>query len=42
MADFLEEMRDRIHSRMKELKPAVDEYRQLQDTADKALGGVSE
>jgi hypothetical protein len=40
MADFLEEKRREIQARMKELKPAVEEYELLQ-AAEAALGGLS-
>jgi hypothetical protein len=39
MADFLEEKRREIQARMKELKPAVEEYELLQ-AAEAALGGL--
>ncbi len=41
MADFLEEKKREISARMKELKPAVDEYRRL-EAAHRALEGVSD
>src|SRR4051794_27280198 len=40
MADFLDEKRKEIQARLKELKPAVDEY-QLLLAAEEALGGLS-
>jgi hypothetical protein len=40
MADFLQEKRSEIQARMKELKPAVEEYELLQ-AAEAALGGIS-
>src|SRR3954447_174469 len=40
MADFLEEKRREIQARMKELRPAVEEYELLQ-AAEAALGGLS-
>jgi len=40
MADFLDEKRKEIQDRLRELKPAVDEY-QLLLAADQALGGLS-
>jgi hypothetical protein len=40
MADFLDEKRKEIQQRLKELKPAVDEY-QLLLAAEQALGGLS-
>jgi hypothetical protein len=40
MADFLDEKRKEIQDRLKELKPAVDEY-QLLLAAEQALGGLS-
>ena len=39
MADFLAEKRKEIEARMKELRPAVEEYERLQQAAD-ALAGV--
>ena len=39
MTDFLEEKRREIASRLKELKPAVDEYNRLESAAS-ALAGV--
>ena len=39
MADFLEEKRKEIQARLKELKPAVEEYNLLL-AADEALGGL--
>jgi hypothetical protein len=39
MADFLAEKRREIEARMKELRPAVEEYEQLQQAAA-ALAGV--
>jgi hypothetical protein len=39
MADFLDEKRKEIQDRLRELKPAVDEY-QLLLAADQALGGI--
>ena len=40
MADFLEEKRREIQSRLKELKPLVEEYHKL-EAAEKALAGVN-
>jgi hypothetical protein len=40
MADFLDEKRKEIRSRLNELKPYVDEYQLLQ-AADQALSGIS-
>ena len=40
MADFLEEKKREIAGRLKELKPLVDEYHQLEGALT-ALGGVS-
>jgi len=39
MTDFLDEKRKEIQSRLKELKPLVDEYQRLQ-AAERALAGV--
>jgi hypothetical protein len=39
MADFLEEKRKEIQTRLKEIKPLVDEYRRL-EAAERALAGV--
>jgi hypothetical protein len=39
MADFLDEKRKEIQARLKELKPAVEEYNKLL-AADQALGGL--
>jgi hypothetical protein len=39
MTDFLDEKRKEIQSRLKELKPMVDEYRRL-EAAERALAGV--
>jgi sugar-specific transcriptional regulator TrmB len=39
MTDFLDEKRKEIQSRLKELKPLVDEYRRL-ESAERALAGV--
>jgi hypothetical protein len=39
MADFLDEKRKEIDARMRELRPLVDEYRQLEKAAA-ALAGV--
>jgi hypothetical protein len=39
MADFLDEKRKEIQSRLKELKPLVDEYERL-EAAERALSGV--
>ena len=39
MTDFLDEKRKEIQARLKELKPLVDEYREL-EAADKALSGL--
>ena len=41
MADFLDEKRKEIQERLKELKPAVDEY-QLLLAAEQALGGLGD
>jgi hypothetical protein len=41
MADFLDEKRKEIQARLKELRPAVDEYELLQ-AAEQALGGLSD
>ena len=40
MADFLDEKRKEIQERLRDLKPAVDEY-QLLLAAEQALGGLS-
>jgi hypothetical protein len=40
MADFLDEKRKEIQQRLKELKPAVEEY-QLLLAAEQALGGLT-
>jgi len=40
MSDFLDEKRQEIQARLKELKPSVDEYQLLQ-AADQALSGIS-
>jgi hypothetical protein len=40
MADFLDEKRKEIQTRLKELKPAVDEYKLL-EAAEEALGGLA-
>src|SRR3954465_10834029 len=40
MAEFLEEKRREIQARMKELRPAVEEYELLQ-AAESALGGLA-
>ena len=40
MADFLDEKRKEIQARLKELKPAVEEYNKLL-AADQALGGLA-
>jgi CRP-like cAMP-binding protein len=40
MADFLDEKRDEIAARIRELKPLVDEYTRL-EAAAVALGGVT-
>ena len=40
MADFLEEKRREIQSRLKELKPLVEEYHKL-EAAEQALAGVN-
>jgi hypothetical protein len=40
MADFLDEKRKEIQERLKELKPAVEEY-QLLLAAEQALGGLT-
>ena len=39
MTDFLDEKRKEIQARLKELKPAVDEYNRL-EAAERALAGV--
>ena len=39
MTDFLDEKRKEIQSRLKELKPLVDEYTRL-EAAERALAGV--
>ena len=39
MPDFLEEKRKEIQTRLKELKPLVEEYQRL-DAAERALAGV--
>jgi hypothetical protein len=39
MTDFLDEKRKEIQTRLKELKPLVDEYRRL-EAAERALAGV--
>jgi hypothetical protein len=39
MADFLEQKKQEIAARLKELKPSVDEYHQLEGALS-ALGGV--
>jgi hypothetical protein len=39
MTDFLDEKRKEIQSRLKELKPLVDEYQRL-EAAERALAGV--
>ena len=39
MADFLDEKRKEIQARLKELQPAVEEYRLL-EAADAALSGI--
>jgi sugar-specific transcriptional regulator TrmB len=39
VADFLEEKRKEIQARLKELRPAVDEYERL-EAAERALAGV--
>src|SRR5262249_30019218 len=40
MADFLDEKRKEIQARLKELKPAVEEY-ELLEAAEKALSNLS-
>src|SRR2546423_13782936 len=40
MADFLEQKKQEIAARLKELKPAVDEYHRLEGALS-ALGGVA-
>ena len=40
MPDFLEEKRKEIQTRLKELKPLVDEYQRL-EAAERALAGVN-
>ena len=39
MADFLEEVRKEIQAKLKELRPAFDEYQRL-EAAERALAGV--
>jgi sugar-specific transcriptional regulator TrmB len=39
VADFLDEKRNEIRARLKELKPLVDEYHRL-EAAERALSGV--
>ena len=39
MTDFLDEKRNEIQARLKELKPLVDEYHRL-ESAERALAGV--
>jgi sugar-specific transcriptional regulator TrmB len=39
VSDFLDEKRKEIQARLKELKPAVDEYQRL-EAAERALAGV--
>jgi hypothetical protein len=39
MADFLDEKRKEIQARLRELKPAVEEYERL-EAAERALSGV--
>jgi hypothetical protein len=39
MADFLDEKRKEIQTRLKELKPLVDEYQRL-EAAERALSGM--
>jgi hypothetical protein len=39
MADFLDEKRKEIDTRLRELRPLVDEYHRLEEAA-RALGGV--
>ena len=39
MTDFLDEKRKEIQTRLKELKPLVDEYQRL-ESAERALAGV--
>ena len=41
MADFLDEKRKEIQTRLKELRPIVDEY-ELLKAADEALGGLAD
>ena len=41
MADFLDEKRKEIQSRLKELKPLVEEYQRL-EAAERALSGVGD
>jgi CRP-like cAMP-binding protein len=41
VTDFLDEKRKEIQSRLKELKPLVDEYRRL-EAAEQALAGVEQ
>jgi hypothetical protein len=40
MADFLDEKRNEIQARLKELRPVVEEY-ELLKAADEALGGLA-
>ena len=40
MADFLDEKRNEIRARLKELRPLVDEYHRL-EAAERALSGVT-
>jgi|SRR3954451_14642178 len=41
MTDFLDEKRNEIQARLKELKPLVDEYQRL-EAAERALTGVAD
>jgi hypothetical protein len=41
MTDFLDEKREEIQARLKELKPLVDEYQRL-EAAERALSGVAD
>jgi len=41
MTDFLDEKRNEIQARLKELKPLVDEYQRL-EAAERALSGVAD
>jgi hypothetical protein len=41
LTDFLDQKRQEIQARLKELKPLVDEYQRL-EAADRALSGVND